>query len=253
MALKECPNCGMQISDQAEKCVHCGYDLKNKQLIKCRECGAAFDPERPICPNCGCPSQELEVEDCKKKGKKKKVIIPIILILVVVAIGIGINVYNQEKNAEEYYNTVEDVGEAMDESSNEIDESQQLLLAVWNNAIWEENDPLTDPYVYPNGVQVKDFNEALSNLYSDEEFISDIEIINNSQKKLRKLKVKLENPPKEMKEKNEVILKSVDKYIEISMLVLDPSGNYYEVFQKFNDLYSDLNECFLQIEVFSEE
>ena len=29
MALIKCPECGGQVSDKAEACIHCGYPLKN--------------------------------------------------------------------------------------------------------------------------------------------------------------------------------------------------------------------------------
>lgn len=31
MALFECPECGREISDKAEKCIHCGYPIKPQQ------------------------------------------------------------------------------------------------------------------------------------------------------------------------------------------------------------------------------
>lgn len=32
MALIKCPECGKEISDKAQKCIHCGYPLKSEQL-----------------------------------------------------------------------------------------------------------------------------------------------------------------------------------------------------------------------------
>ena len=34
MALIKCPECGKEISDEAEVCIHCGYPLKNKQVVE---------------------------------------------------------------------------------------------------------------------------------------------------------------------------------------------------------------------------
>jgi hypothetical protein len=40
MALITCPECGKEVSDKCEQCIHCGYPLIN---TKCVICGEAFD------------------------------------------------------------------------------------------------------------------------------------------------------------------------------------------------------------------
>lgn len=37
MALINCPKCGKQISDKAEKCIHCGYQMKEQKVSKEKE------------------------------------------------------------------------------------------------------------------------------------------------------------------------------------------------------------------------
>lgn len=34
MALIECPECGKEISDSVEKCIHCGYEVKTEKKQK---------------------------------------------------------------------------------------------------------------------------------------------------------------------------------------------------------------------------
>ena len=33
MALINCPECGKEVSDKSEKCIHCGYPIKNTQYL----------------------------------------------------------------------------------------------------------------------------------------------------------------------------------------------------------------------------
>lgn len=47
MALIKCPECGKEISDQAETCIHCGYPIQKKPLVTIRE------REVVVCPKCG--------------------------------------------------------------------------------------------------------------------------------------------------------------------------------------------------------
>lgn len=34
MALIKCPECGKEISDSVEKCIHCGYEVKTEKKQK---------------------------------------------------------------------------------------------------------------------------------------------------------------------------------------------------------------------------
>ena len=58
MALISCPQCGTQISDKAEKCIHCGYILKEQPKHLCEDCGAEIPEGATVCPTCGCPVKE---------------------------------------------------------------------------------------------------------------------------------------------------------------------------------------------------
>lgn len=37
MALIKCPECGKEISDKSDKCIHCGYPLKKNTIINSKE------------------------------------------------------------------------------------------------------------------------------------------------------------------------------------------------------------------------
>lgn len=61
MSLINCPSCGKQISDKAEKCPHCGKMLAlsevgmDEKSRPCQECGSMIPAGATVCPNCGCP------------------------------------------------------------------------------------------------------------------------------------------------------------------------------------------------------
>jgi hypothetical protein len=60
MTLIKCPECGGQVSDQAPKCIKCGYPIERDVYdVKCPECKQFFDKrhltEKPLCPKCGYP------------------------------------------------------------------------------------------------------------------------------------------------------------------------------------------------------
>ena len=63
MALMNCPSCGKQVSDRAEKCPGCGYIISGGSFsnngeerpgIVCDECGTVIPYCSAACPGCGC-------------------------------------------------------------------------------------------------------------------------------------------------------------------------------------------------------
>lgn len=50
MALIKCKECGKEISDKANVCVHCGYELEN---LVCPECNKKISKYDSSCKNCG--------------------------------------------------------------------------------------------------------------------------------------------------------------------------------------------------------
>ncbi|MEY8339465.1 zinc-ribbon domain-containing protein [Lachnospiraceae bacterium 62-35] len=45
MALIKCPECGREVSDKADKCIHCGYPLKVKSIINNQEYDLSYELE----------------------------------------------------------------------------------------------------------------------------------------------------------------------------------------------------------------
>lgn len=75
-------------------------------LIKCVECGSDISDKAEICLHCGCPIEDsIESKRKNKKRMVKKIVIPIISIIVlgciVLASIVGIKIYNKKSG---YYN-----------------------------------------------------------------------------------------------------------------------------------------------------
>ena len=43
MALIKCPECGKDVSDQSDKCIHCGYPIKIKTIINNQEYDLSYE------------------------------------------------------------------------------------------------------------------------------------------------------------------------------------------------------------------
>ena len=52
--MKNCPNCGGEVKDNAKFCRHCGNKIEQKpQFVFCDECGAKLEAGSTFCDECG--------------------------------------------------------------------------------------------------------------------------------------------------------------------------------------------------------
>ena len=89
MAIIKCSNCGLSISDQSSKCVHCGQKIIKK--IFCPECNEEIEEGLKKCPKCG--------YKFPKAINKKRIGIIAVAVIIVVSILIAIlpSLSNAEK------------------------------------------------------------------------------------------------------------------------------------------------------------
>ena len=55
MAMIKCPECGKDISNQSDKCIYCGFPIRNEDLIVCSNCGVLNQAGSTFCSSCGNP------------------------------------------------------------------------------------------------------------------------------------------------------------------------------------------------------
>ena len=119
------------------------------------------------------------------------VLVPIFLIVIALLIGICLKLSVDKVQAEKLVNEYKAVIEEQKKAEKSASEYQlaynklildmlddaalaeangNLIIQVWNNAIWSKQDGDTDKYTMTDGKFVSDFNDALNNLFSDESF-----------------------------------------------------------------------------------
>lgn len=273
MALIKCSNCGKEISDKAKACPQCGQVVvlsvpaaEEVKPILCEECGTAVPDGMDACPNCGCPvstsvksveeaPQKVEVTavnlPAMNKNTKKYVVIAITAVLVlIIALFAGSKIKEQKlakeaaKRSENYADTLETASFSMLLGALEAEEAGNLIKSVWYNAIYEERDSKTDKYTRPKGWWVDDFNEALSNLFSDTSFKSKISSIESNQELVKGLMKDLKNPPAEHEDAYDAIKELYDAYTALTNLVTNPSGSLTTFSQNFNEADTKVANCY---------
>ncbi len=113
MALIKCPECGKQISDQAEACPKCGCPIEPKTY--CPECKKEISTDDKACSHCGYPLIDEEPEEKVKKDNKKtninmKILLPIIGAIIIIVIVLIIVLANNKKTLTCTYEQSNDVG-----------------------------------------------------------------------------------------------------------------------------------------------
>lgn len=275
MAMIECPNCRMQISDKARQCVHCGTIFVPKEKMVCVECEAELEEGVSICPMCGCPIgtradakdlrtfQQMKEIGTSMGGKSRKavVIVAVIVLLIVAAVAaIGIAQYQKKKAAEEtaqqlqeYSENLELVTSTMLSGAADSENCCNLIVQVWNNAIWEREDSATDQYTRPDGHFVTDFNEALNNLFADSDFYMQINNIVENQDAVNSLIGQLKNPPEEYKEAYKALSECYDAYRTFTNMAINPTGSLKSFSADFDAADTEFMHCYHVMEFYLQE
>lgn len=255
MSLIPCPNCGKEISDKAITCPSCGASLEEvqqevveeKTKIICEDCGTEYENDLAACPNCGCPKPEEQLQSQeqpvkKKMSKTRKKIIGICCAIAVVLIVVfGIIIYNSTVNNanSEYNSKYKQAYSTMYRSTKDADKMIGLIQRVWHDAIYKSSDEETSKYINPDGYHL-DFNEAVKNVYFDDDNLKIMTSIEKSQKTVKNLIKEMKNPSDDNKESYDCLKDTYDCYLKFTNLALDASGNLNSYSEQYNDLETDI-------------
>ena len=101
-----------------------------------------------------------------------------------------------------------------------------------------------------NGEFVDDFNDALSNLFADENFVNSISEIELNQSEATDLMKKLKNPPKKYEEAYAVLKTYYDNYIKMTKSVISPYGSLQTFSENFNTYDTDTVNSFEKMKLY---
>lgn len=157
---------------------------------------------------------------------------------------------SQKAKETEYYSNMKSVSYTMLDGAAKAENAGNLIKSVWYNAIYEERDTETDKYTMKNGKFVDDFNDALSNLFADENFVNSISEIELNQSEVTGLIKKLKNPPKKYEEAYAVLKTYYDNYIKMTKSVISPTGSLQTFSEDFNTYDTDTVNSFEKMKLY---
>ena len=129
---------------------------------------------------------------------------------------------------------MEKVSFTMIDGAAKAENAGNLIKSVWYNAIFEERNSETDKYTMKNGKFVDDFNDALSELFADENFSNSISEIVTNQSDVANLMKQLKEPPKKYEEAYSVLKVYYDNYLKMTKIVINPTGSLNTFSEDFN-------------------
>ena len=186
-------------------------------LTTCPKCEETISEKATVCPRCN-----SAVKQKQKKHKGTIISIIVFALIVVSVLGIGIS---QKAKELTFYSNMETVSFTMLDGATKAEDAGNLIKSVWYNAIFEERNSETDKYTMKNGKFVDDFNDALSELFADENFSNSISEIVTNQSEAANLVKQLKEPPKKYEEAYSVLKIYYDNYMEMTKIVINPTGS----------------------------
>ena len=190
----------------------------------------------------------------EKKPKNKKVIIIVTIIAVIVialAVVAGVYFMNEAKE-EKYEENLESITYSMLQGASEAETAGNLIKSVWYNSIWEERDSETDQYTMEDGVFLDDFNDALNNLESDEDFMYQIAEIQSYQDDVVAKMQEMSDPPKKYETAYQALQDYYDAFISFTNLVINPNGSLQSFSSEFNNSDDEVLDTFTKMKLYLE-
>lgn len=128
------------------------------------------------------------------------------------------------------------------------EEAGTLIHDVWYDTIFDEHNADTSKYTSGNS----DFNDSLSELFSDEEFQDKIASIKSNQATVKELMQELTNPPAEYEEAYNTLKDYYDAYLELTNLAISPTGSLQSYTDDFNEADSNVLKYYNAMDVYIE-
>lgn len=249
MALINCPECGKEVSNKAGNCPNCGYPIPSSETVM-QQAGGETDTSKVLADaaegeegnkNPGYNStdytgmREMDMAQPPFKSKKRIIVGVILGVLILLGIVIGVSISSrnakmrEQQQAEirqirEYNEAVDNLNALYSTSYNGASKAESvcvLTINVWVNSIYNKYDEETNKYT----TGTSDFNDAIDNVYKDEDIQKKLGDVKNAQSKISTYIQTLQSCPDELQKCYDAALQVHTSFNALAELALAPSGN----------------------------
>ena len=227
-------------------------------MKRCSNCGKELQEDMQFCSNCGTPVSDTaespvvnETVAVEKTPKKKHKGIVAIIIVLVLFIGATFLYTNAAKS--NTYNQFVDLYNTMAEGAGKAETANILIIDVWKNCIWNTEDLETDKFTKENGGSgqfYEDFNDALANLYADQDFIDDLADIYSLQSKAEALIKDLSKHPKSFNEEYSDFKDCYNLFVKFTNMSLSGNGSLNSFTDDHNKLDTEIADKLNELDIY---
>ena len=192
-------------------------------------------------------------------------LIPILIIIVILLAILDIKFYSdkvkaekaykelveERQDAEKYQNNYNQLITLMINDAALAEECGNLITNVWHNAIFAIADEETNKYTMKNGEFVSDFNDALSELFSDEEFSTKMYDLSNNQSDVTSKMKRMTDPPDGYEEAYKALEDMYQSYIKLTDTVINCNGSLNSFNDDFINADYDVNDKYHVAELYA--
>ena len=228
--MRYCPICSKELQDDMQFCPSCGTSVQ-------------ITDEDPM------PNRATYVGEPIPKKKHKGIVVLIILLILIAGAWFlysnasSVNTYNQFVDL---YNTIAD-------GARKAETANILITDVWKNSIFQTSDEETDKYTKANGGSGQfydDFNDALSSLYEDQDFVDDLNEIYTLQTKAETLIKDLTKHPKAFDEEYSDFKDCYNLFVKFTNMPLTAEGSLNSFTDNHNKLDEELADKLKELDIY---
>ena len=180
-------------------------------------------------------------------------IVVLIVLFILCLFGvIGSKMYNNKKATEEYnvyIDYLEVAKELMLEGGADAEYICDLTATVWYNSIYEEHNTMTDKFTCPDGDFLDDFNDALSNLFMDKDFVVTTNSIGSNIEHVKIAMKELQDVPEGLDNCYESITDLYTAYSKYTGLALNPIGSYNDFISSRNNSITEFMSAYDKLDL----
>lgn len=159
--------------------------------------------------------------------------------------------YLEELISKQYEEKLRTVVKLMLSSGAKTETCGNLLLKVWHNSIYEIRDDKTDKFTLSSpGIFYDNFNDALANLYADEDFSEELARIKEDRQEVKDQIRELKNPPKGWENAYTDLLKYYDAYYDFTDIVIWADCSLTEFKELFPKYDAEAIKCYDKMGVY---
>ncbi len=194
---------------------------------------------------------DAAMEIKRKRGRRKAFIAAGCVIILAAIILVIILSVRAKARSNEYLSNLQSLCDDILSAAADTEDAAELIHDVWYNCIYEERDINTDKYTLKYSKEFyDDFNDALSNLFDDNDFSAKLLLIRLQRDSIDVQMKKLMDPPDEYKIVFDDVRDFYESFRDLTEFVLNPKGSLSSYTSDYNRADNELLKYYNRVKLY---